>query len=45
MALTLIQGAESVLADRAIAEILGRAAGAVVTQLDCNEIELGTITD
>ncbi len=45
MALTLIQGAESVLADRAISEILSRATGAVVTQLDSNEIELGVITD
>ncbi len=45
MALTLIQGAESVLADRAISEILSRATGAIVTQLDSNEIELGVITD
>ena len=45
MALTLIQGAESVLSDRAISEILSRATGAVVTQLDSNEIELGVITD
>ena len=45
MALTLIQGAESGLADRAISEILSRATGAVVTQLDSNEIELGVITD
>jgi len=45
MALTLIQGAESVLADRVIADILAKYAGAVVTQLDSNELELGTITD
>ena len=45
MALTLIQGAESVLADRVIADILAKSAGAVVTQLDSNEIELGAITD
>ena len=45
MALTLIQGAESVLADRAISEILSKSEGAVVTQLDSNEVELGTITD
>ena len=45
MALTLIQGAESVLADRAISAILSKSEGAVVTQLDSNEIELGTITD
>jgi len=45
MALTLIQGGESVLADRAISEIVSKASGAVVTQLDANEIELGVITD
>ena len=45
MALTLIQGAESVLADRAISEIVSKATGAVVTQIDANEIELGVITD
>ena len=45
MALTLIQGTESVLADRAISEIVSKASGAVVTQLDANEIELGVITD
>ena len=38
MALTLIQGAESVLADRAISEIVSKATGAVVTQIDANEI-------
>ena len=45
MALTLIQGSESVLADRAISEIIETSVGAVVSQLDSNEIELGTITD
>ena len=45
MALTLIQGSESVLADRAISEIIEASVGAVVSQLDSNEIELGTITD
>lgn len=45
MALTLIQGAESVLADRAIAEITSKAVGAVITQLDSSEIEVGAITD
>jgi DNA polymerase-3 subunit delta len=45
MALTLIQGAESVLADRAISEILSKAGDAVITQLNANEIELGVITD
>jgi len=45
MALTLIQGSESVLADRAISEIIETSVGAVVSQLDSHEIELGTITD
>jgi DNA polymerase III subunit delta len=43
--LTLIQGGESILADRAIAAIIASRSGATVTQLDCAEIELGAITD
>lgn len=44
--LTLIQGGESILADRAIAATIAqRRPGATVTQLDCGEIELGAITD
>lgn len=43
--LTLIQGGESILADRAIAATISQTPGATVTQLDCGEIELGAITD
>ena len=43
--LTLIQGGESILADRAIAAAISQRPGATVTQLDCGEIELGAITD
>ena len=45
MGLTLIQGGESILADRAIAATIAKRAGSTVTQLDCGEIELGAITD
>jgi DNA polymerase-3 subunit delta len=43
--ITLIQGGESVLADRAIASLLVKNPQATVTQLECSEIELGAITD
>jgi len=43
--LTLIQGGESILADRAISAAIAKIPGATVTQLDCSEIELGAITD
>ena len=45
MGITLIQGGESVLADRAIASLLVKNPQATVTQLECSEIELGAITD
>ena len=45
MGLTLIQGGESILADRAISAAIAKIPGATVTQLDCSEIELGAITD
>jgi len=45
MGLTLIQGGESVLADRAIAALIASRPAATTTQLDCGEIELGDITD
>lgn len=45
MGLTLIQGGESVLADRAIAALIASRPAATTTQLDCGEIELGAITD
>jgi len=43
--LTLIQGGESILADRAIAGVIAKQPGATITQLECSEIELGAITD
>jgi DNA polymerase-3 subunit delta len=43
--LTLIQGGESILADRAIAGVIAEQPGATVTVLECSEIELGAITD
>ncbi len=43
--LTLIQGGESILADRAIAGLIAKQPGATVTQLECSEIEFGAITD
>jgi DNA polymerase-3 subunit delta len=43
--LTLIQGGESILADRAISEIIANHGGHTLTQLSADEIELGAITD
>ncbi len=45
MGLTLIQGGESILADRAISATVAKVAGATLTQLECSEIEHGAITD
>ena len=45
MGITLIQGGESGLADRAIASLRVKNPQATVTQLECSEIELGAITD
>jgi DNA polymerase-3 subunit delta len=45
MPVTLIQGAESILADRAISDITSTVASDVVTTLDASEIEVGAITD
>ena len=45
MGITLLQGGEPVLADRAITEILERNSGAVITQLTAGEIDVGAITD
>ena len=45
MGLTLIQGGESILADRAIAEIIAAHRHHTVTSLGADEIELGAITD
>ncbi len=45
MGLVLIQGAEGLLADRAISEILAANPGAQVTTISTDEIEVGVITD
>ena len=45
MGLVLIQGAEGLLADRAISEILAANAGAQITTLSADDVELGVITD
>ena len=45
MGLTLLQGGEGILADRAIAEILSNSKTATVTTLESSELELGGITD
>ena len=45
MEITLIQGGEELLADRAIAEVLAIANGATVSQLSAETLELGQITD
>ena len=45
MGITLIQGGEELLADRAIAEAITAGAGSTVTQLSADTIELGQITD
>ena len=41
----LLQGGESLLADRAISEIVSKFKGATVTQLEASELEFGGITD
>jgi len=43
--LTLIQGGESILAERAIFEIIAAHPDHTLTQLSADEIELGSITD
>jgi DNA polymerase-3 subunit delta len=43
--LVLIQGAEALLADRAISQIISASPQATVTTLAADEVELGTITD
>ena len=45
MGLTLIQGGESILAERAISEIIAAHPDHTLTQLSTDEIELGSITD
>ena len=45
MAITLISGGESVLADRAIASIIEKNSGAAISTFDCGDLEIGTITE
>ena len=45
MGLVLIQGAEALLADRAISQIISASPQATITTLTADEVELGTITD
>ncbi|TSA21461.1 MAG: DNA polymerase III subunit delta [Actinomycetales bacterium] len=45
MGITLLQGGEALLADRAISQIISKFKGATVTQLEASELELGAITD
>jgi DNA polymerase III subunit delta len=45
MGITLLQGGESLLADRAITGVISKFKGANVLQLVASEIELGAITD
>jgi len=43
--ITLLQGGESLLADRAITDVVAKFKGATVTILEAGELELGGITD
>jgi len=43
--ITLLQGGESLLADRAISQITAKFKGATVSTLEAGELELGGITD
>jgi len=43
--ITLLQGGESLLADRAISDVVAKFKGATVTILESGELELGGITD
>ena len=45
MGITLLQGGESLLADRAISDVVAKFKGAMVTILEAGELELGGITD
>ena len=45
MGITLIQGAEELLADRAISEAVAQSKGATATHLSAETLELGQITD
>jgi DNA polymerase-3 subunit delta len=43
--ITLLQGGESLLADRAISQVITKFKGATVSMLEASELELGAITD
>jgi len=43
--ITLLQGGESLLADRAISQVIAKYKGATVSTLEASELELGGITD
>ena len=45
MGITLLQGGESLLADRAISQVITKFKGATVSTLEASELELGGITD
>ena len=45
MGITLLQGGESLLADRAISQVIAKFKGATVSAFDASELELGGITD
>ena len=45
MGITLLQGGESLLADRAISQIIAKFKGATVSTLEASELELGGITE
>ena len=45
MGITLLQGGEALLADRAISEVVAKFKGATVSIFDASELELGGITD
>ena len=45
MGITLLQGGEALLADRAISQVISKFKGATVTQLEASDLELGAITD
>ena len=45
MGITLLQGGESLLADRAISQVIAKYKGATVSTLEASELELGGITD
>ena len=45
MGITLLQGGESLLVDRAISQVIAKFKGATVSTLEAGELELGGITD